>query len=92
MKWREICHPARLPTESERRAEEDARESGADQRRLLVVHIVSRQAVRETTFQSKSTLKLFNSLVFHSGLRILNFAQPCPSLSRTVQRIRHVLL
>ena len=75
-------------TESERRAEEDARESGADQRRLLDVHIVSRQTVRDTSFQSKSTLELVNSLVLHSGLRILNFAQLCPSLSRTVQRIR----
>ena len=53
-------------TESERRAEEDARESGADQRRLLDVHIVSRQTVRDTSFQSKSTLELVNSLVFHS--------------------------
>ena len=53
-------------TESERRAEEDARESGADQRRLLDVHIVSRQTVRESSFQSKSTLELVNSLVFHS--------------------------
>ena len=74
--------------ESPRHAEEDARESGADQRRLLVVLIVSRQAVREITFQSKSTLELVNSLVFHSGLRILKFACKCPSLSRTVQRIR----
>ena len=53
-------------TESERRAEEDARESGADQRRLLDVHIVSRQAVRESTFQTKSTHSLVDFLVFHS--------------------------
>ena len=71
-------------TECERRAEEDARESGADQRSLLVIRIVKFVG----HFSEQRTLSLVNSLVFHSGLRILNFAQPCPSLSRTVQRIR----
>jgi hypothetical protein len=31
---------------------------------------------------------LNHSLVFHSGLRILNFARKCPSLAQLVQRIR----
>jgi len=53
-------------TESERRAGEDERDSGADQHRLVVILIASRQTVRESSFQSKSTLKLFLSLVFHS--------------------------
>ena len=52
--------------ESTRHAGEDERDSGADQHRLVVILIASRQTVRESSFQSKSTLKLFLSLVFHS--------------------------
>ena len=61
--------------ESARHAGEDARENGADQRGLLVVHIVSRQSVREATFRAKRTLRLLNSLVFHSDSSSLSFAR-----------------
>jgi hypothetical protein len=53
-------------TESERRAGEDERDSGADQHRLVVILIASRQTVRESSFQIKSTLSLVDFLVFHS--------------------------
>ena len=52
--------------ESERHAGEDERDSGADQHRLVVILIASRQAVRESTFQTKSTHSLVDFLVFHS--------------------------
>ena len=48
------------PAESPRHAGEDERDSGADQRSLVVLLIVSRQAVRQSSFQSKSTLELVN--------------------------------
>ena len=61
--------------ESARHAGEDERDSGADQHRLVVILIVSSRAVCEATFRANSTPRLVFPLVFHSGLRILNFAR-----------------